>query len=108
VLELVTLMLAPMTPHLAEELWEMLGHADGLWNAGWPAFNAELAKDDEVEIPVQVNGKVRGRVRVAAGASQEEVMKLAQADAGVAGHLAGKTVQKVIFVPDKLLNIVVG
>jgi len=108
VLELVTLMLAPMTPHLAEELWEVLGHADGLWNAGWPAFNAELAKDDEVEIPVQVNGKVRGRVRVAAGASQEEVMNLAQADAGVAGHLAGKTVRKVIFVPDKLLNIVVG
>ena len=108
VLELVTLMLAPMTPHLAEELWEMLGHGDGLWNAVWPAFNAELAKDDEVEIPVQVNGKVRGRVRVAAGASQEDVLKLAQADAGVAGHLAGKTVRKVIFVPDKLLNIVVG
>ena len=108
VLELVTLMLAPMTPHLAEELWEMLGHGDGLWSAGWPAFNAELAKDDEVEIPVQVNGKVRGRVRVAAGASQDEVMKLAQADAGVAGHLAGKPVRKVIFVGDKLLNIVVG
>jgi len=79
-----------------------------LWNAGWPAFNAELAKEEEVEIPVQVNGKVRGRVRVAAGASQEEVMKLAQAEAGVAGHLAGKTVRKVIFVADKLLNIVVG
>jgi len=108
VLELATLMLAPMTPHLAEELWEMLGHGDGLWNAGWPAFNAELAKEEEVEIPVQVNGKVRGRVRVAAGASQEEVMKLAQAEAGVAGHLAGKTVRKVIFVADKLLNIVVG
>jgi leucyl-tRNA synthetase len=108
VLELVTLMLAPMVPHLAEELWEMLGHGDGLWNAGWPAFNAELAKDDEVEIPVQVNGKVRGRVRVAAGALQEEVMRLAEADAGVAGHLAGKTVRKVIFVADKLLNIVVG
>ncbi len=108
VLELVTLMLAPMTPHLAEELWEMLGHGDGLWNAGWPAFNAELAKDDEVEIPVQVNGKVRGRVKVAAGASQEEVMKLAEVDGGVAGHVAGKTVRKVIFVGDKLLNIVVG
>ena len=108
VLELVTLMLAPMSPHLAEELWEMLGHSDGLWNAGWPAFNPELAKDEEVEIVVQVNGKVRGKVKVAAGASQEEVLKLAQADAGVAAHLAGKTVRKVIFVGDKLLNIVVG
>jgi len=108
VLELVTLMLAPMTPHLAEELWEMLGHTNGLWTVGWPEFNAELAKEDEVEIPVQVNGKVRGRVTVAVGSSQDEVMEKAKSDAGVAGHLAGKTVRKVIFVADKLLNIVVG
>jgi leucyl-tRNA synthetase len=108
VLELVTLMLAPMTPHLAEELWEMLGHKDGLWTVAWPAINEELAKEDEVEIPVQVNGKVRGRVTVPAGSLQDEVMKRAQADAGVAGHLAGKTVRKVIFVADKMLNIVVG
>jgi leucyl-tRNA synthetase len=108
VLELVTLMLAPMTPHLAEELWEKLGHKDGLWTVDWPAINEELAKEDEVEIPVQVNGKVRGRVTVAAGASQEEVMKKAQADPGVAAHLAGKTIRKLIFLTDKLLNIVVG
>jgi len=108
VLELVTLMLAPMTPHLAEELWEMLGHKDGLWTEEWPAINEELAKEDEVEIPVQVNGKLRGRVKVAAGASQDEVMKLASADAGVAGHLNGKAIRKVIFVTDKMLNLVVG
>jgi len=108
VLELVTLMLAPMTPHLAEELWHMLGHGDGLWNANWPAFNPELAKDEEVEIVVQVNGKVRGKVKVGAGTSQDEVMTLGQAEPGVAAHLAGKTVRKVIFVQDKLLNIVVG
>jgi leucyl-tRNA synthetase len=108
VLELVTLMLAPMTPHLSEELWEMLGHAGGLWTVGWPEFNAELAKEDEVEIPVQVNGKVRGRVTVAAGAEQEAVLEKAKAEAGVAGHLDGKTVRKVIFVRDKLLNLVVG
>jgi leucyl-tRNA synthetase len=108
VLELVTLMLAPMTPHLAEELWETLGHSDGLWNANWPAFNPELTKDEEVEIVVQVNGRVRGKVKVAAGTGQEEVLKLAHADSGAAAHLAGKTVRKVIFVGDKLLNIVVG
>jgi len=108
VLELVTLMLAPMTPHLAEELWEMLGHSDGLWKTNWPAFNPELAKDEEVEIVVQVNGRVRGKVKVAAGTGQEEVLKLAHADSGAAAHLAGKTVRKVIFVGDKLLNIVVG
>jgi len=108
ILELVTLMLAPMTPHLAEELWEMLGHAEGLWAVAWPGINEELAKEDEVEIPVQVNGKVRGRVNVPAGSLQDEVMKRAAADAGVAGHLAGKTVRKVIFVADKMLNVVVG
>jgi leucyl-tRNA synthetase len=108
VLELVTLMLAPMTPHLAEELWETLGHADGLWAVAWPAINEELAKEEEVEIPVQVNGKVRGRVTVPAGSSQEEVMKKAAADPGAAAHLGGKTIRKVIFVTDKLLNIVVG
>jgi leucyl-tRNA synthetase len=107
VLEILVLMLAPMTPHLAEELWEMLGHAGGLWTVSWPAFNAELAKDEEVEIVVQINGKVRGKVRVAAGATEKEVMKWALADAGAAAHLAEKTVVKVIFVKDKLLNIVV-
>jgi len=111
VLQILTLLLAPMTPHLAEELWEMLGHDDGLWNATWPDLiegQIELAKDEEVEIPVQVNGKVRGRVTVPAGSLQDEVMKRAAADAGVAGYLNGKTVRKVIFVGDKMLNIVVG
>jgi leucyl-tRNA synthetase len=61
-----------------------------------------------VEIPVQVNGKVRGRVKVAAGASQDDVMQRAREDAGVAGHLNGKAIRKVIFVADKLLNVVVG
>jgi leucyl-tRNA synthetase len=108
VLELVTLMLAPMTPHLSEELWEMLGHKDGLGTVRWPEFNAELAKEDEVEIPVQVNGKVRGRVTAPAGAVQEEVLEKARADAGIAAHLNGKPVRKVVFVQDKMLNIVVG
>jgi leucyl-tRNA synthetase len=107
-LELVTLMLAPMTPHLSEELWEMLGHSGGLWTVAWPAFSEELAKEDEVEIPVQVSGKIRTRLKVASGAAQEEVLKLAHADAAVAEHLAGKRLLKVIYVQDKLLNLVVG
>ena len=107
VLEILVLMLAPMTPHIAEELWEMLGHHDGLWSAKWPAFDPELAKEEEVEIPVQVNGRVRGRLKVAAGASQDEVLKLAQADPAVSAHLAGKRIVKVVYVQDKLLNIVV-
>ena len=107
VLELLTLMLAPMTPHLAEELWEMLGHSGGLWKAGWPAFDEALTREDEVEIPVQVNGRLRGKVKVAVGATADEVEKLARADAAIAPHLAGKAVVKRIFVPDKLLNLVV-
>jgi leucyl-tRNA synthetase len=108
VLELLTLMLAPMTPHLAEELWEMLGHTGGLWTAGWPAFDEALTREDEVEIPVQVNGRLRGKVKVAVGTGEEEVVKLAHADTVIAPHLSGKSIVKRIFVPDKLLNLVVA
>src|SRR4029077_6409653 len=107
-LELVTLMLAPMTPHLAEELWEMLGHTGGLSKASWPAFDEPLTREDEVEIPVQVNGRLRGKVTVPVGTSGDEVEKLALADPGIAPHLAGKAIVKRIFVPDKLLNLVVA
>jgi len=136
VLEILVLMMAPITPHLAEELWEMLGHSGGLWTVSWPSFDAELAKDEEVEIVVQVLGKVRGRVKVAAGTSEDDVLRLAMADPGVRAHLEGKStvtgklegtgsisaqivgkasvnaniegrIVKTIFVQDKLLNIVV-
>ncbi|HJZ64224.1 MAG TPA: leucine--tRNA ligase [Candidatus Acidoferrum sp.] len=108
VLELLTLMLAPMTPHLSEELWEMLGHTEGLWNASWPAFSEEFAREDEIEIPVQINGKVRGRLKTAAGAGESVVVELANRDSAVSAHLNGKRVVKVIYVQDKLLNLVVG
>jgi leucyl-tRNA synthetase len=111
VLQILTLLLAPMTPHLSEELWEMLGHDNGLWNANWPDLiedQIELAKDEEVEIPVQVNGRLRGKLKVAAGTGEEEVVRLAQADPAIAHHLVGKRIVKKIFVPDKLLNLVVA
>jgi leucyl-tRNA synthetase len=111
VLQILTHLLAPMTPHLSEELWEMLGHDDGLWNAKWPDLieeQIELAKAEEVEIPVQVNGRLRGKVKVAVGAGEEEVVKLAKAEPSVAHHLNGKRIVKTIFVPDKLLNFVVA
>ena len=110
VLEILTLLLAPMTPHIAEELWEMLGHADGLWMARWPGLTEEqleLAKDEEVEIPVQVNGRVRDRVKVAAGSAEGEVIQIALARPAISQHVDGKSVVKRIFVPDKLLNLVV-
>jgi leucyl-tRNA synthetase len=110
VLQILTLLLAPMTPHIAEEMWEMLGNADGLWNAKWPDLagdQLELAKDNEIEIPVQVNGKLRATLKVSAGITEGEILPSAQADPGVARHLEGKRIVKVIYVPNKLLNLVV-
>ncbi len=108
VLELLTLMLAPMTPHIAEEMWETLGHPGGLSTAGWPAANRELAKDDELEIPVQVNGRLRGKLKVPAGTGQEHLLELAQAEHAISQHIDGRRIVKVVHVPDKLLNLVVA
>jgi len=108
VLELLTLMLAPMTPHIAEEMWEILGHSKGLWTVSWPSANAELAKEDSVEIPVQINGKLRGKLQVTAGIGQDEIVALANGDAAISAHLAGKRIVKIIYVLNKLLNLVVA
>jgi leucyl-tRNA synthetase len=108
VLELLTLMLAPMTPHIAAEMWEMLGHEEGQWTAAWPAFDAELARETEVEIVVQVNGRVRGKLKVPAGMAEEQIIPLAIAEPGVAAHLDNTRVVKKIVVPDKLVNLVVA
>jgi leucyl-tRNA synthetase len=110
VLQILTLLLAPMTPHIAEEMWEMLGNKDGLWNAPWPVLDEgqlELAKDNEVEIPVQVNGRVRATLKVPAGVSEAEIVRKALADPAVARHIDGKRIVKQIYVPNKLLNLVV-
>jgi leucyl-tRNA synthetase len=108
ILELLTLMLAPMTPHLAEELWEMLGHTEGLSKIGWPAFDPELAREEEVEVVVQVNGRVRARMKVAAGLGEADLVPKALAEPAVAQHINGKRVVKRIVVPDKLVNLVVA
>jgi leucyl-tRNA synthetase len=109
VFELLTLMLAPMVPHLAEELWEMLGHThETLAHAPWPKFVPELAAEEQVEVVVQVNGRVRGKVQVESGMVEEELKKLVLSDAKITKLLDGQRVIKVIVVPDKLVNVVVG
>jgi leucyl-tRNA synthetase len=108
ILETLLLMLAPMTPHLAEELWEMLGHKEGLWTVAWPDFDPELARDEEVEVVVQVNGRVRARLRVVAGLGEADLVPKALAEPAVAQHINGKRVVKRIVVPDKLVNLVVA
>jgi len=101
------LLLAPFAPYLAHELWESLGEKENLLKARWPKFDAALAKEEEVEIPVQVNGKLRGRVLVPADADESLVKERALADEKVKAAIAGKQIVKVIFVPGKLLNLVV-
>jgi leucyl-tRNA synthetase len=106
-LEALVLLVSPFTPHLAEELWEALGHTDGVVAAGWPTCDEEAAREESIEIPVQVNGKVRGRVVVAAGAGDHEIEAAALASPQVAPHLAGKQVAKVIVARGKLVSVVV-
>jgi leucyl-tRNA synthetase len=107
ILEIVILMLAPMVPHLAEELWEMLGHPGGLWQEKWPDHDPKLAKETEVEVVVQVNGRVRGKFLAPAGLREEDLVERATIEQSVVAHLSGKRIVKKIVVPDKLVNLVV-
>jgi leucyl-tRNA synthetase len=106
-LEYLVLILSLFAPHIADELWEGLGHSEPLLRVSWPTFDAELAAEEELEIPVQVNGKLRGRIRVALDVEEEEIRRRALAEEKVAQHLAGRQVVKVIIVPQKLVNVVV-
>ena len=90
------------------ELWELLGHADGLTAAPWPSFDPEVARAEEIVVPVQVNGKVRSRLTVPADASEEQLRQAALADGTVRTYTAGKTVRKVVVAGGKLVNVVVG
>ncbi len=103
----LVLLLAPFAPYLAHELWEMLGEKGNLLKAAWPKYDAALAKEEEIEIPVQVNGKLRSRVVVLADATEETILERALADEKIRAAIAGKQIVKKIYVPGKLLNIVV-
>ncbi|MEP6765377.1 MAG: class I tRNA ligase family protein, partial [Gemmatimonadaceae bacterium] len=98
---------AAFAPHLAEECWEKLGKTGSVFDGGWPSFDAAMLVDDEVDLVVQINGKVRGKVRVTAEATQDQAVAAAMADATIAKFIVGE-IKKIIFVPKRLLNIVVG
>ncbi|MGH7350193.1 MAG: class I tRNA ligase family protein, partial [Candidatus Rokuibacteriota bacterium] len=105
--EPLVIMLAPYAPHLAEELWERLGHETSVFDLRWPAHDEQLAQADEVELVVQVNGRVRSRLTVPRGLAEPDVVRLALADQAVRKFVDGKPVKKVIYVPDRLVNLVV-
>ena len=105
--EALVLMLSPFTPHLCEELWERLGHDGGLVTEPWPRFDPAVARADEIVVPVQVNGKLRARLQVEAGVTEEALRAAALAEPGVRTYTEGKTIKRVVVVPGKLVNIVV-
>ena len=105
--EPLLIMLAPYAPHLTEELWAALGHDRSIFRASWPSYDATLAAAGDVEVVVQVNGKVRGRVTVSRGATEAQVVALALKDESVRKFMDGKPVRKTVYVQDRLLNLVV-
>ncbi|WP_426043748.1 leucine--tRNA ligase [Caulobacter sp. DWR3-1-2] len=107
-LEILARLISPFTPHLAEEAWAHLGESGMVVDAPWPKADAALAADDERVLPIQINGKRRGEIKVKAGTAEAEVEKIALADAAVLAHLGGLTVRKVIVVKDRIVNIVAG
>jgi leucyl-tRNA synthetase len=107
-IEALVRMLSPFAPHMCEELWEKLGHVGGVVAAGWPAYDEAVAKAEQIVVPVQVNGKVRGRVTVDADASEDDIRALALADPAVQAYVAGKDVKKIVVAGGKLVSVVVG
>jgi leucyl-tRNA synthetase len=105
--EALVLLLSPFTPHMCEELWERLGHETGIGAAGWPAVDEDAAREESIEIPVQVNGKVRGRVVVEAAASEADIERAALAAPPIQPYVAGQQIVKVIVARGRLVSIVV-
>ena len=103
----MTLLLAPMAPHVAEEVWQLLGHDESLLDAPWPAWDEALAADEVVTVVVQVNGKLRDRLQVPVSAEKDGVLANARAAENTARFLEGKQIVKEVYVPGKLVNFVV-
>jgi leucyl-tRNA synthetase len=106
VLSILVLMLAPMTPHIAEEMWLMLGNSGGISQQKWPAYREDLTREEQVEVIIQINGRLRGKILIEEGLSEDETRESAMIEPRIAPLIAGKQVAKVVVVPKKLVNIV--
>ena len=102
-LSTVAVLLSPFAPHVAEELWEQLGHEGSVFKAGWPKYDENAMKDDEIKVPVQINGKTKAVIEISADASKEEA--LAAGKEAIADKLTGNVI-KEIYVPGRIINIV--
>ena len=107
ILKSLILMLEPFTPFIAEELWEEIGEVAPVFRHAWPTVNESYLVEEEVEVPVQVNGKLRGKIIVATGSTKEQLETAALADEKVSGFILGKEIVKVIVLPGKMVNIVI-
>jgi leucyl-tRNA synthetase len=107
-LEQFLLLLSPFAPHAAEELWELLGHKKSLSYESWPTFDPAKIVEDKIEVILQVNGKVRGKLELPQGIDEKEMERLAHLDVNVQRHMEGKKIIRTIVVKNKLVNIVVG
>ena len=105
--ETVILLLAPIVPHITEELWTLIGRREALADVPWPAFDPAVASEEVITIVIQINGKVRSRISVPADEEGEQIMALARTDERIAAQIAGKKIVKEVYVPKKLVNIVV-
>jgi leucyl-tRNA synthetase len=101
-------LMAPITPHICETLWEMMGETGSVVSAAWPQVDESARIRDQITLVVQVNGKLRARIELAPGSDREQAMTLARADENVTRHTDGKVIRKVIYIQDRLLNIVVA
>ena len=107
-IEFITLMLSPIVPHITQQLWQDLGHEGLVAEASWPEHDESALVQDEIEMMIQVNGKLRSKIKVPADAAKDTVEALALADEKVISNIEGKTVRKVIVVPGRLVNLVVA
>jgi leucyl-tRNA synthetase len=107
-IETLVLMLAPIAPHLGEELWEKLGHSGGIATVEWPAYREDLAKEEQFEVVIQINGRLRGKILVEDGLGEDELAQRALADPRIAVLLSGRRVAKTVVVPRKLVNVVLS
>lgn len=106
-IEMEILLLSSFAPHIGEELWKQLGKESGILEEPWPVWNEELAREDEVELVIQINGKLRSKVTVPAGLDDGSIKKSALEDPRISDIISGKTVKKIIIVKGRLVNIVI-